>query len=128
VKTITLIVIALALSVVSVPAGAQSPLSGGVILKQEVAVPVVRAELWTDPALTVPWLARARPSLDGLMGYDARPDAEKLMVGYQVALNWQLTPTTGMWVSAAMLREIGAVRLADLWDDLGLGFGLTWGF
>ncbi len=96
---------------------AQSP---GVVFLPDKAVPVVATPIWQDTELT---FFRGTPSVDALLGYDARPGVEQMTIGYQVVLNWKITEKTQVYAGMAYLAPISEVRFDELWDKLGLAFG-----
>lgn len=103
---------------------AQVPALGfGAVATKEKAYPVIASIVWQDDGLT---FAGGVPSLDALAGYNV--DAEKPVIGYQVVLNWKLTPKTWVYAGGVYLDEVGQVRFDELLNKVGLTVGVRTAF
>lgn len=107
------------LALLPVLAFGQSP---GLVFKTDRVIPVIATPVWSDEAIVI---FHGTPSFDALAGYDTT--REQMGFGYQLVLNWKLTPNTTFYGGGAYITltgDIETVRLSDLWDRLGLAFGV----
>lgn len=97
-------------------ATAAAQVSGGVVFKRDVAVPVIASDIWSEPAFKV---FGGTPHVGALVGYG---EQETLDVGYYAGLRWDVTPRTAVGVGVAYLAPVGEVRWGDLVDKAGVTF------
>lgn len=110
------------LSVLVASLGIAQDVSFGVVFKRDVAIPVVRKEVWRDEGLQ---LFRGVPSFDVLLGYDARPSQERVTLGYQLSLGWQLSQATRFHVGVALLSPVQELSFRDVVERAGVSLGVT---
>lgn len=94
--------------------------SFGVAFQRDRAVPVMTRAIWDDRDIR---LFDGWPSVDGLLGYDTRPESEEVLAGYQIALNWQLTRVTQCYIALVYLDALGSVSFRDAVEKLGVSIG-----